>query len=332
MKQEITTSGGTYVVTFTQAGTVEADRNNRTYILATASEAGQVAFKAISDSVIISDDNAILTAEDFVFAPGPILKPTSGGGGTLGAYVTWGGENNTEVTVNVPDDVDLPLSFYERRITKATLKMGGTTKMSNFFYSCPTLEELSIIAPHVENISYFLWGSKITSINWSFPSATNCDRLCPNNERVITTKLDLPNATVCNYLIYRQTRLNEAWINAPKATKVQAIFGPIPVITLSFNLASVATFDLTVADPVNNNQLGRLASLQNLTILDGGLASCTAFNISVSTALTDASIQNIIDALPDYSGTQTSALVSFPPDRLTTEQQEQLAAKNWTWS
>lgn len=248
------------------------------------------------------------------------------------SYVTWRGDNNTEVTVNVPDDVDLPLSFYERRITKATLNMGGTTKMSNFFYSCPTLEALSVNAPNVIDISYFLWNSKITAIDWSFPQATNCDRLCPNNNKVTTTRLDLPNATVCNYMLWRQSSLNEAWLNAPKATAVRAIFGNIPVVTLTFNLASVATFDLTIADPVNNNQLGRLSKLQNLTILEGGLASCTSFNVSTSTSLTDESIQNAIDALPDYTGTGTSALVTFPPDRLTEEQQTQIANKGWTWS
>lgn len=302
MKQEITTSGGTYVVTFTQAGTVEADRNNRTYILATASEAGQVAFKAISDSVIISDDNAILTAEDFVFAPGPILKPTSGGGSTVDDWITI--NDAGEATLNFPEETNdlmenISLSF--NKFTKITGNVGGKLHCMGFVSRSSTLTYLDIVANKAE-----------------------ISNICNSCSKLTYAKIVAEKATGLNSL-FQGASIPEAYIYTPNAVAGLYIF-PQGIKKVTLHWGKFKTIDFS------SSSTTYIPNITDIIILSGGLASCTSFKIPNSTNLTDESIQNIINALPDYSGTETSALVSFPPGRLTTEQQEQLAAKNWTWS
>lgn len=60
MKTFITTPGSSYIATVTAAATITATRDGRSYTLCNATEAGQWAFTAISDSVDISDDAATL--------------------------------------------------------------------------------------------------------------------------------------------------------------------------------------------------------------------------------------------------------------------------------
>lgn len=307
MKQEITTSGGTYVVTFTQAGTVEADRNNRTYILATASEAGQVAFKAISDSVIISDDAAILTAEDFVFAPGPILKPTSGGGSSVNDWITV--NDAGEAVLNFPEESTNALELFSigySRYTKLAGSTAGKISCATMCWGCQELKDVDVEVPN-----------------------GNTSNMFPNCINLTKAKVIAPVSIAVNSIFQNDTKLQEVYLYAPKAKhKDYMVTNAANIVTFSFNLASLPTISFAL----DSSSMGNLPKLKNLAILEGGLASCTSFNVSESTLITAESIQNIIDALPDYSGSGTSALVSFPPDRLTEEQQAQLAAKNWTWS
>lgn len=302
MKQEITTSGGTYVVTFTQAGTVEADRNNRTYILATAPEAGQIAFKAISDSVIISDDNAILTAEDFVFAPGPILKPTSGGGSTVDDWITI--NDAGEAVLNFPEETNptienISLAF--SKLTKITGNAGGKLNCLGLCSRSSTLTYVDIVA-----------------------NKADVSNICNGCSKLTYGKIVAENATSLNSL-FQSTPLSEAYVYAPNAQQGLYIL-PQKTKKATLYWAKFKTIDFS------KTSTNYIPNITDMIILSGGLASCTSFKIPDSPNLTDESIQNIIDTLPNYSSTGTSALVSFPPDRLTAAQQEQLAAKNWTWS
>lgn len=123
-------------------------------------------------------------------------------------------------------------------------------------------------------------------------------------------------------------RLKETYF--PNLTNAALIFNDCPSLSeIDVHYPKLATLNFTSTSGPGG--LGNVPTLYLVTVLDGGLAACTSFNISASTNITDASIQNIIDALPDYSGTQASALVSFPPDRLTEEQQTQLTNKGWTY-
>ena len=213
-----------------------------------------------------------------------VFKRVLGEGGN--DWITWSGNNNSEVTLNIPDDVDIPLSFSNSKITKISGTAGGMTCCRQICYICTGLTTLSLNLPLATECHYMCYACKnLTTLTLNLPSAINCDNICGN----------------CTSLA-----------------------------TLNFNFGSLMTIDFTSI--TGNGGLGNITTLENITILEGGLAFCTSFNIKNSTNLTDASIQNIIDALPDYSGTETSALVSFPPDRLTTEQQTQLSNKGWTWS
>lgn len=329
MKQEITTSGGTYVVTFTQAGTVEADRNNRTYILATASEAGQVAFKAISDSVIISDDNAILTAEDFVFAPGPILKPTSGGDSSAGAVMAISSDGET-LTYNLTDSfIRIPRYSVPPGVKRITGSIGAAKIGRDAFNSSEDLEICDIDLSSTEDlIQTFRYAKKLKQINSEITNPSNCQSFCSYTAMTEWTK-DFPQATNLAEAFYN-AKLTRWKSHCPKATNISLIFYECPLADFDIDFPLISTFDF-VANSAKN--LGLPQHLTNVTAPEGGLAACTSFLLSNKhTALTDASIQNIVDALPDWTGHETTALAQFPAGRLTTAQQSALSAKGWTWS
>lgn len=238
------------------------------------------------------------------------------------SYVTWGGNNNSEVTLNVPSDVDIPLTFNLcEQITSIKGNAGGKTYFKAFCNAAYNLNRFDLI----------------------MNNASDCNSLLCSTEKLKSVTLNLPNATDIRDLVSYSIGLEDAYIYAPLATqsrdlltycqKLKTLTLIAPLITdfsvgtnsnltsITINIASINTFTATA-----------IRTLVNVTILEGGLASCTSFNISTSTSLTDESIQNVIDALPDYSGTETSALVTFPPDRLTAEQQEAITAKGWTWA
>lgn len=238
-----------------------------------------------------------------------VFKRALGEGGN--SYVTWSGENADEVTLSIPDNIDLPISFYGSDQTSANLtKLSGTTggkkNIRNFAANNSGLKEASIIFPSATNIA------------WAF---SNCEKL-------ESLHVEAAKTETVGRLMSDCPALKTAYVYAPEAIQYVAwAYNSTNITDLSFNLAKLRTLDFS---SVAN---GQLFLLQNLTILNGGLAACTSFNISALANLTATSIQNIIDALPDYSGTGTSALVTFPPyDILTAEQKTQITNKGWTWS
>lgn len=137
-----------------------------------------------------------------------------------------------------------------------------------------------------------------SSAPWMFENATSLQRV---------KETYFPNTTNATCIYNNCTSLSDVDVHFPKLSTINFMTG-------------------------RSGGLGNVTTLENVTVLEGGLAACDAFLIANSTNLTDESIQNIIDALPDHSVAGTPALVGFPPDRLTTEQQTQLSNKGWTWS
>ena len=254
------------------------------YTLASISAGTQAVIVPISESITSDKDCVVLPIDEATVMPG--VGQGGNGGDTGNSYVMWGGENNTEVTLNIPDSVDIPLSFYSTNVTKVSGTGGGITNCSNMCYYCASL----------------------TALTLNLPSATYCADMCGNCSSLTALTLNLPSATNCKRALDKCTNLT----------------------SLSFNFGSMSTVNFTSTS--GSGGIGNVTTLQNVTVLEGGLASCTSFNISASTNLTATSIQNIIDALPNYSGTGTSALVTFPPDRLTAEQQTQITNKGWSWA
>ena len=91
-----------YVVTATKDCTVTATRNGKTYTLLTLKAGQQGTFQAISDSVTISDNNAVM----FPFADAPITLGGGGGGGVseqdlinFGVLEEWTTEDTKRVGV-----------------------------------------------------------------------------------------------------------------------------------------------------------------------------------------------------------------------------------------
>lgn len=290
------------------------------YTLASLTAGSQLIVVPISNSITSDNDCVVLPVDEATVMPG--IGQGGNGGDTGNSYVTWGGKNYTEVTLNIPDDVDIPLTFnLDEQITSIKGNAGGKTNFKSFCNAA-------------YNLAYF---------ELTMNKAQNCNSLLCSTEKLKSVTLNLPNATDIRDLVSYSTWLEEAYIYAPLATqsrdlitycqKLKTLTLIAPLITefsvgtngnltsITINIASINTFVATA-----------VRTLENVTILEGGLASCTSFNVSTSTNLTDTSIQNIIDALPDYSTAGTSAVVRFPAGRLTTEQQEAITAKGWTWA
>ena len=316
------TKGSTAVITLQSDGDIYGYMDaSATGVLLASASAGIAKIPTGSFSKITCTAPFILTTESAMsrLRGG---QGQNGGGGTTDAYVTWGGVNNTEVTLNIPDDVDIPLTFNLcEQITSIKGNAGGKTNFKAFCNAAYNLNHFDLI----------------------MNNASDCNSLLCSTEKLKSVTLNLPNAIDATDLVSYSTWLEEAYIYIPLATqsrdlltycqKLKTLTLIAPLITdfsvgtnsnltsITINIASINTFTATA-----------VRTLVNVTILEGGLSSCTSFNISTSTSLTDESIQNIIDALPDYSGTETSALVTFPSGRLSTEQQEAITAKGWTWA
>ena len=349
------TKGSTAVITLQSDGDIYGYMDaSATGVLLASASAGIAKIPTGSFSKITCTAPFILTTESAMsrLRGG---QGQNGGGGTTDAYVTWGGEKNKEVTLNVPADVDIPLAFSSRNITKLSGTGGGITDWSYMCSNCSSLTTLTLDLPSATNCGDMCSScSSLTTLTLDLPSATNCTYMCSSCSSLTTLTLDLPSATNCGYMCYNCSSLTTLTLDLPSATdcgdicsyctKLASLTLDLPLATncrsalnkctsltsLSFNFASMTTVNFTSMS--GNGGPGNVTTLENVTVLEGGLAACTSFNIKNSTNLTDTSIQNIIDALPNYSGTETSALVTFPSGRLSTEQQEAITAKGWTWA
>ena len=323
------------------------------YTLASISAGTQAVIVPISESITSDKDCVVLPIDEATVMPG--VGQGGNGGDTGNSYVMWGGENNTEVTLNIPDSVDIPLSFYSTNVTKVSGTGGGITNCSNMCYYCASLTALTLNLPSASDCNAMCYGcSSLTSLTLDLPSATNCNAMCYGCSSLTEGTLKTPLASDCSNMCYYCASLTALTLNLPSATYCADMCGNCSSLTaltlnlpsatnckraldkctnltsLSFNFGSMSTVNFTSTS--GSGGIGNVTTLQNVTVLEGGLASCTSFNISASTNLTATSIQNIIDALPNYSGTGTSALVTFPPDRLTAEQQTQITNKGWSWA
>lgn len=281
--------------------------NNDCVITDTASGYTLATISAGTQGVIVPISSSITSDNDCVVLPisNATVTPTVGQGGNSGNdYVVWSGEIKSEVTLNIPDDVDLPISFYNQKgLTSISGTTGGKTSLNSLLYSCDNIQHVELYCPNALTLNDFIYYAYyIKSIKVEAPIAT----------------------TATNFSYFLGSTSNDYFdmtIIMPKVTSAKNMFSHdvIPKINITLNLASLATIDIGY-------------NIVNANILYGGLSSCTSLNLLYSSDITDESIQNIIDALPDYTGTSTSALVTFPADRLTEEQQKQISNKGWTWS
>lgn len=170
--------------------------------------------------------------------------------------------------------------------------------------------------------------SAITSIsNFDASSASNCYGVFVRSKLETITNAKFPRANV-NNLFYEGTALTSCTDLTFENLGGSMFFNCIALTSCSsFKFGSaINSFDFNV-------HFHKTFNPQILTFAKGGLSAVTSFLLyNVQTAINDASIQNIVDTLPDWSGTDTTALVQFPSGRLTAEQQATLTAKGWTWS
>ena len=213
-----------------------------------------------------------------------------------------------EAVLNFPDETNPTIENIKlgySAFTKVTGTTGGKIDFYRGLCGCPEVQEIDLTIPKATSTGWSFMGcSKLIYVKVKAPLSTDCYAMFMDLSKLETLEVVLPSVPQLRFFLRSATNLRD----------------------FIFNFSSLSTINFAETNEAN------LTGLQNVTVLEGGLASCTSFIITNSTSLTDESIQNIIDALPDYSGTETSALVSFPPDRLTAEQQTQLNNKGWTWS
>lgn len=343
-KKFLVSPGRCYVVTGPVGTTITAKDGTIVNSIVTGST--QCSFIPSVNEVTVDPDTAKLEQVSRGIAVRSSNNGGGGGGGSTGN--DWITVNDAgEAVLNFPENVD---SF-----SKITGTLGGRQNCSQLLShlndlkyvdlylplatateeicnESTRLEYVKLIAPKTNTLRYAFGGC--VSLQTSEISAENSEciyALYTRCKSLKTSTIDFPNASDCAYVFNLNDSLKTATMILPKATILfSSLHGCFALTSLSLNFSSMSTLDFTSTS--GNGGLGNVTTLENVTVLDGGLASCTSFIITNSTNLTDASIQNIIDALPDYSGTETSALVSFPPGRLTTAQQTQLSNKGWTWS
>lgn len=304
-KKFLVSPGRCYVVTGPVGTTITAKDGTIVNSIVTGST--QCSFIPSVNEVTVDPDTAKLEQVSRGIA---VRSSNNGGGGGGSTGNDWITVNDAgEAVLNFPENRDLPIKFGYSDFTKITGTLGGKLNANYMFYNS-------------ENAS---------NIELKLPESKSAYGICWNCLSAETVRLIATNAADCTYAFRGCGKMTDLYIVLPSAINMNGAFIDCTYfITAQCNFASMSTLDFTSTSGTGG--LGNVPSLENVTVLDGGLASCTSFIITNSTNLTDESIQNIIDALPDYSGTETSALVSFPPDRLTTEQQEQLTNKGWTWS
>lgn len=234
-------------------------------------------------------------------------------------------------TVNYSDTDTVAVKMAYSKFKKVRGSFGGVTDFSYMFYYNGTLVDVSEIdfSKAVDCGSMFYLCASLTSVTLDLSSATNCSNMLSTCTSLTSVTLDLPSATNCDSLVRSCANLINATLYLQSAASCRYTFYMCTrLTTLTINIARMVTVDFNDLDRAN-----KIATLENFTILEGGLASCTTFKMyATNTAITDVSIQNVIDALTDYSGTSTSATCQFPAGRLTEEQKTTLTAKGWTYT
>lgn len=117
------------------------------------------------------------------------------------------------------------------------------------------------------------------------------------------------------------TRIGE--LDFSKITEPYKCFDNMP------NLETVDKLIVSETVDVNRSSIGECEALKNITF-DGLIGMSVSFRLT--TLLTNASIQSIIDHLKDLTGADTQTL-TFHADvgaKLTDEQKATASAKNWT--
>ena len=176
--------------------------------------------------------------------------------------------------------------------------------------------------------------SRIFSWDKDFPELTSAYRMFP----------DMPNMTSFRTKMPKVTN-SAAFVNGPKLVSVEISaskqasttwFGLSPIETLRLSVPSFQKLDFSSSGIGACTPLTTLEFFEDTDssgVMHQPLEKCTTVKFyNIHTSLSDTSIQNVIDAIPDYSSTSTSALIQLPAGKITEDQKAQITAKGWTWS
>ena len=177
--------------------------------------------------------------------------------------------------------------------------------------------------------------SRIFSWDKDFPELTSAYRMFPDMPNMTSFRTKMPKVTSSAAFV-NGPKLVSVEISASKQASTTWFGGSSPIETLRLSVPSFQNLNFSSSGIGACTPLTTLEFFED-TDADGvmhqPLESCTTVKFyNTHTSLSDTSIQNVINALTDYSATSTTALIQLPSGRITEDQKTQITAKGWTWS
>ena len=177
--------------------------------------------------------------------------------------------------------------------------------------------------------------SRIFSWDKDFPELTSAYRMFADMPNMTSFRTKMPKVTSSASLV-NGPKLVSVEISASKQTSTNW-FRSSPIETLRLSVPSFQKLDFSTSG------IGACTPLKTLEIFEdtdadgvmhAGLETCTTVKFyATHTSLSATSVQNIVDAVEDWSASSgVSALMQMPAGKLTEEQKSTLTAKGWTYS
>ena len=174
----------------------------------------------------------------------------------------------------------------------------------------------------------------LSSWDKDFPELTSASQMFPDMPNMTSFRTKMPKVTSSAFFV-NGPKLVSVEISASKQAST-TWFRSSPIETLRLSVPSFQKLDFSTSG------IGACTTLTTLELFEDTdadgvshqpLEKCTTVKFyNTHTLLSDTSIQNVINALPDYSGTESSALIQLPAEKITESQKTQITAKGWTWS
>ncbi len=175
----------------------------------------------------------------------------------------------------------------------------------------------------------------LTSWDKDFPELTSASQMFDNIPNMTSFRTKMPKVTSSASFV-NGSKVVSVEISASKQAST-TWFRSSPIETLRLSVPSFQKLDFSTSG------IGACTPLKTLEIFedtdaDGvmhpGLETCTTIKFyATHTSLSATSVQNIVDAVEDWSASSgVSALMQMPAGKLTEEQKSTLTAKGWTYS
>ena len=175
----------------------------------------------------------------------------------------------------------------------------------------------------------------LTSWDKDFPELTSASQMFTSMPNMTSFRTKMPKVTSSASFV-NGSKVVSVEISASKQAST-TWFGSSPIETLRLSVPSFQKLDFSTSG------IGACTPLETLEIFEdtdadgvmhAGLETCTTIKFyATHTSLSATSVQNIVDAVEDWSASSgVSALMQMPAGELTEEQKSTLTAKGWTYS